>query len=86
MQNINKLNITNLNSKFSKKNINSLLLIIIGLMFVASCSKKNIGTPASKEIAHFDEYHGQKISDPYRWLENFTNDEVKEWVRLQNNY
>ena len=66
--------------------IYSLLPIIIGLIFIAACNKKDIGIPASKEIIHFDEYHGQKISDPYRWLEDFTNDEVKEWVRLQNNY
>ena len=68
------------------KKIYSLLPVIIGLIFIAACSKKDIGIPASKEIIHFDEYHGQKISDPYRWLEDFTNDEVKEWVRLQNNY
>ena len=68
------------------KKIYSLLPVIIGLILIAACSKKDIGIPASKEIIHFDEYHGQKISDPYRWLEDFTNDEVKEWVRLQNNY
>ena len=55
-------------------------------MFVAACSKKEIDIPISKKIVHFDEYHGQKISDPYRWLENFTDDEVKKWVNLQNNY
>ena len=68
------------------RKIYSFLPIIIGLIFIAACSKKDTGIPASKEIIHFDEYHGQKISDPYRWLEDFTNDEVKEWVRLQNNY
>lgn len=77
---------TKLNLKFLKKNINDSLFIFIGLMFVAACSKKEVDIPISKEIIHFDEYHGQKISDPYRWLENFTDDEVKEWVELQNNY
>ncbi len=69
------------------KNISNSLLFIFGLMvLIAACSKKDIITPVSKEIIHFDEYHGQKVSDPYRWLENFTDDEVKEWVGLQNNY
>ena len=69
------------------KNISNSLLFIFGLMvLIAACSKKEIITPVSKEIIHFDEYHGQKVSDPYRWLENFTDDEVREWVRLQNNY
>jgi len=69
------------------KNISNSLLFIFGLMvLIVACSKKEIITPVSKEIIHFDEYHGQKVSDPYRWLENFTDDEVKEWVGLQNNY
>jgi prolyl oligopeptidase len=32
-----------------------------------------------------DEYHGEEITDPYRWLEDDT-DAVREWVDAQNEY
>jgi len=30
--------------------------------------------------------HGQKVEDPYRWLENGESEEVHEWVNEQNAY
>jgi prolyl oligopeptidase len=33
-----------------------------------------------------DNYHGTKVSDPYRWLENSNSDETTEWTVQQNNY
>ena len=80
LKNVTKFNIKIFNMTF----VNSLLMIF-GILLIASCTKE-VTTPVSREVTHFDEYHGQKISDPYRWLENFTNDEVKQWVSLQNNF
>ena len=80
LNNVTKFNIQIFNMTFTNS-----FLIIFGLLLVVSCTKE-IATPVSREVTHFDEYHGQKISDPYRWLENFTNDEVKPWVNLQNNF
>ena len=80
LNNVTKFNIQIFNMTFTNS-----FLIIFGLLLVVSCTKE-IATPVSREVTHFDEYHGQKISDPYRWLENFTNDEVKQWVNLQNNF
>jgi prolyl oligopeptidase len=31
-----------------------------------------------------EELHGTWVSDPYRWLENDADDEVKAWIRAQN--
>jgi len=47
---------------------------------------QEFSAPNTRSIIHYDEYHGQKINDPYRWLEKFTTDEVKEWVSLQNDF
>ncbi len=40
--------------------------------------------PAAKKIEHFDDYHGTKIADPYRWLENSDAPETREWIEAEN--
>lgn len=37
-----------------------------------------------KEI--IDEIHGKKIIDPYRWLEDFEDPKVQEWLEKQHEY
>lgn len=40
--------------------------------------------PGTQRIEHFDEYHGTRIADPYRWLENPDSLETKSWIQAQN--
>jgi len=39
--------------------------------------------PKTKKIKHIDNYHGTEVPDDYRWLENYENKKVKEWVAKQ---
>ncbi len=40
--------------------------------------------PATKTIDQTDDFFGTKVTDPYRWLENDTSEETKDWVQQQN--
>lgn len=40
--------------------------------------------PETKKIDHTDEYWGEKMADPYRWLEDDNAEETKDWVKAQN--
>ncbi|MFB6454630.1 prolyl oligopeptidase family protein [Chitinophaga sp. Hz27] len=44
----------------------------------------DIKYPETKKVDITDEYHGNKISDPYRWLEDDNSAETKAWVHAQN--
>ncbi len=40
--------------------------------------------PTTEKVEHTDDYFGQEVSDPYRWLENDTSAETGAWVKAQN--
>lgn len=42
--------------------------------------------PATEKKAVTDRLHGVEFADPYRWLENAADPQVKEWVASQNAY
>ena len=43
-----------------------------------------ISYPKAKKGETVDEYHGVKISDPYRWLEDADTPESKAWIEAEN--
>ena len=42
------------------------------------------GYPAARKADVVDDYHGTRIADPYRWLENADEPETAAWVEAEN--
>lgn len=47
-------------------------------------AQTKINYPETKKIDHVDTYFGEKVSDPYRWLEDDRSAETEAWVKTQN--
>ena len=51
-----------------------------------SQDQQQLKYPKTRKVDQVDEYHGVKVADPYRWLEEDArqSDEVAQWVKAQN--
>src|ERR687893_1494612 len=47
-------------------------------------TRKPLAYPAAKKVEQVDDYHGTKVADPYRWLEDLDTADTKAWVEAQN--
>lgn len=61
-------------------------IIFSGQLAAQTCgdATKGLSYPASKTIEQIDDYHGVKVSDPYRWLEDGNSADTKNWITEQN--
>ncbi len=63
-----------------------LCFVLVVFMFIATnvFSQTKFDYPKTKKVEQIDDYHGTKISDPFRWLEDDNSAETKAWVEAQN--
>jgi len=53
-------------------------------MSLSEASGQQLDYPKTRKIDHVDTYHGVKIADPYRWLEDDNSPETANWVEAEN--
>jgi len=59
-------------------------LIVCLLAGVAQQMIKPNNYPPARKSDQIDDYHGIKVTDPYRWLEDLDSEETRNWVEAEN--
>ena len=67
-----------------------LLLVLIYLLCAAALYASDappspkLEYPKAKTVDQVDDYHGTKVADPYRWLEDTDSPDTLAWVQAEN--
>src|SRR5271169_1548500 len=61
---------------------------LIGVVTLAICAgtgfPRQLDYPQTRKGDQVDDYHGTKVADPYRWLEDDNSAETAKWVEAEN--
>ncbi len=55
-----------------------------GTVDVTKMPSSKIAYPAAKSVDQVDDYHGTRVADPYRWLEDPDSPESRAWIDAEN--
>jgi prolyl oligopeptidase len=62
----------------------SLFTLLVSLLVQPAPAQNGSGYPKAKRVEQVDDYHGVKVSDPYRWMEETTSADTQSWIEQQN--
>jgi prolyl oligopeptidase len=69
------------------KRVTKLLITTIFLGFavaVLPLMGQSLDYPQTRKVEQIDDYHGTKVADPYRWLEDDNSPDTAKWVEAEN--
>jgi prolyl oligopeptidase len=66
--------------------IHTQYFLLVFLLISCSNESTELSYPVSEKIDFFESTHGFEINDQYRWLEDFTSDKSKTWIKEQNEF
>lgn len=72
-------------------------LLLVSLLTIGACATPpppatnaaskpmtTLAYPAARTVDQVDDYHGVKVADPYRWLEELDAPDTRAWIDAQN--
>ena len=62
----------------------TLSFMAIAMTLAGCATTARLDYPVTRQSDQADDYHGVKVADPYRWLEDDNSAETKAWVEAQN--
>lgn len=60
------------------------VFLIVFLFSTALIAQSKFKYPNAKKVSQVDDYHGTKVSDPYRWLEDPDAADSVSWIKAEN--
>lgn len=61
-----------------------LALFIVAAFAVSAVPAQKLKYPTPSRGEQVDEFHGTKVFDPYRWMEDTESEQTKTWISQQN--
>ncbi len=59
-------------------------LVLVSLLSAAVPAQTRYDYPKARKADQVDDFHGIKVADPYRWMEDTNSAETQAWIEAQN--
>lgn len=60
------------------------LVTVLSVLVLTIPAQKGFDYPKARKADQVDDFHGTKVSDPYRWMEETGSAETQSWIEAQN--